>query len=80
MRSYLILRAKAKRFAEDAEIQAALEAAGANELAQPSVGPYSRDAAGALLSETMDPAALALRGYHNDKLDQLVMELLMGVR
>ncbi len=80
MRSYLILRVKAKRFAADPEIQAALEASGANELAQPSVGAYSRAAADALLAERADPAALALRGYHNDRLDQLVMELLMGVR
>jgi xylose isomerase len=80
MRSYLILRAKARRFASDPEIAAALEAAGATELEHESVGAYSREAADALLAEKADPAALALRGYHNDRLDQLVMELLMGVR
>jgi xylose isomerase len=80
MRSYLILRQKARRFGEDPEIAAALEAAGATELAQESVGDYSRAAADSLLAEPVDPAALALRGYHNDRLDQHDMELLMGVR
>jgi xylose isomerase len=80
MRSYLILRAKAKRFAADPEIAEALAAAGAPELAQPSVGAYSRQAAEALKAESVDADALAARGYHNDRLDQLVMELLMGVR
>jgi xylose isomerase len=80
MRSYLILRSKARRFARDPEIAAALEAAGAPELGVPSVGPWSREAADALLAEKADPATLALRGYHNDRLDQLTNELLLGIR
>jgi xylose isomerase len=80
MRTYLLLREKARRFAVDSEIAAALEEASVPELAKPTVGRYSAKAAADLLASPGDPAALARRGYHNERLDQLVMELLMGVR
>jgi xylose isomerase len=80
MRSYLALADTASRMREDAEIQAALEAAGTPGLAEPTVGPYSRAAADALLATRFDPDALGERGYHNDRLDQLVVELLLGLR
>lgn len=32
------------------------------------------------MSETFDPEVLAKRGYHNDRLDQLVVELILGIR
>jgi hypothetical protein len=44
------------------------------------VGAYSSEAAAALRAAPGDPNALALRGYRNERLDQLVMELLMGAR
>jgi xylose isomerase len=80
MRTYKLLAEKALRFAADPEIAAALAAASVPELAQPTVGPYSAAAAAALLAEPLDPAALAARGYANERLDQLVIELLLGVR
>ncbi|NOY54604.1 MAG: xylose isomerase [Actinobacteria bacterium] len=80
MRTYLMLAEKAGRFAEDPEIQAALAAASVPELAEETAGGYSRTSADALLAETFDPDALARRGYHNERLDQLVMELIMGIR
>jgi xylose isomerase len=80
MRTYLILKEKAARFATDPEIAAALAAASVPDLAVPSVGAYSSAAAAALQSDPGDPDALAVRGYHNEALDQLVIELLMGVR
>jgi xylose isomerase len=80
MRTYLILREKAKAFAADKEIQAALAEASVAELAEPTVGSYSPAAAAALRAHPGDPDALAIRGYHNERLDQLVMELLMGAR
>jgi xylose isomerase len=80
MRTYLILKEKAKRFAADPEIAAALAESSTAELAKPTVGPYSKAAATALKSDPGDPNSLAARGYHNERLDQLVMELLMGVR
>jgi xylose isomerase len=80
MRTYLILAEKARRFRADPEIAEALAYAGALDLALPTVGDYSPAAAAALLSETPDVDALAARGYGNDRLDQLVIELLLGVR
>ncbi|NIA25011.1 MAG: xylose isomerase [Gammaproteobacteria bacterium] len=80
MRTYLMLAEKAGRFTEDPEIQAALAAASVPELGEETVGGYSRASADALLAETFDPDALARRGYHNERLDQLVMELIMGMR
>ena len=80
MRTYLILREKAKAFAVDPEIQAALAESSVLELAEPTVGTYSPKAAAALRAAPGDPNALAARGYRNERLDQLVMELLMGAR
>ena len=80
MRTYLILKEKAKRFSADPEIQEALAAASAPDLALPSVGKYSAAAAAELRAAPGDPAVLAGRGYGNERLDQLVMELLMGIR
>ena len=80
MRTYLILREKARLFAADPEIAAALAEASVAELAQPSVGRYSATIAAELAADPGDPNALARRGYRNERLDQLVMELLMGTR
>ncbi len=80
MRTYLILKEKAKRFDTDPEIQEALKLASEPELAEPSVGAYSRSAAQALKDEKMEPEKLAARGFYNERLDQLAMELIMGVR
>ena len=80
MRTYLILKEKAKRFDTDPEIQDALKLASEPELAESSVGTYSRAAALALRDEPMDAAKLASRGFYNERLDQLTMELIMGVR
>jgi xylose isomerase len=80
MSTYLILKEKAERFALDPDIAAALAEASVAELAMPSVGRYSAESAAELRSNPGDPNALAARGYHNERLDQLVMELLLGVR
>ncbi len=81
MRSYLILREKAGRFHEDAEIQAALEVAMVGRLAEPtSPAGTGSDAIADLRRGPHDVAALAAQGYGNERLDQLVTELLLGVR
>ena len=80
MRTYILLREKATQFAADPEIAAALAAASVAELAEPTVGAYSADTAAALRAAPGDPNVLAGRGYANEHLDQLVMELLMGAR
>jgi xylose isomerase len=65
---------------EDAEIAAALEAAKVPELALDTIGPYSKDAADALLAEQHDLEALRARECFNERLDQLVVDLLLGLR
>ena len=80
MRTYLLLAEKARRFATDPDIAAALAEASVAELAEPTVGAYSAKAAADLAANPGDPDALAARGYRNEHLDQLVMELLMGTR
>jgi len=80
MRTYLLLARRARQFAQDGEIQEALAEAGAPDLARPTVGPYSPDAAEELKRATFDPEALGRRGYRNERLDQLVVELLLGAR
>ncbi len=78
MRTYLILAEKARELAEDPTAQEALVAAGALMLAEPTIGPYSAKAARALREERFDVAALAKRGYDNERLDQIVVERLLG--
>jgi xylose isomerase len=83
MRSYLILRAKARQFQADAEIQGLLADLRAqdNEYDGPAAGGgYSRDTGAALKERRFDVDALAGRGRRYEELDQLVMELLLGVR
>ena len=77
MRTYLVLKDKARQFKQDAEIQAVLkEIRGDGE----RLRPYSREAATALLSHTFDLHRLATRPLPCEKLDQLVVDLLLGVR
>ncbi len=80
MRTYLLLAAKARRFAQDRDIAAALEAAGVPQLAEETVGTFTPERAQELLATEFDPEAMAARGYHNDRLDQLVVELILGER
>jgi len=81
MRTYLILKEKARQFAADREIQDLLAQISADDgsLAQYQ-GAYSRHAAESLKGETFDRVALGLRGQPYERLDQLVIELLLGVR
>jgi xylose isomerase len=80
VRTYRFLAEKVQRFAEDEEIQGALREAGVLDLGSPTVGPYSPGAAERLRSETFDLDGLRARGYRNERLDQLVIELLIGAR
>ena len=78
MRNYLILREKARAFRADPEVQEALRAARIPELAEPTLAPGEtwRDVRGA----TADIDALAARGMAFERLDQLALEHLYGVR
>jgi xylose isomerase len=76
MRTYLILAEKAARFREDPDIQEALRVAKEDQLREPTA-PEGLDR---LLSSAFDEDALASQGYGHERLDQLVTELLLGVR
>ncbi|MCL4868458.1 MAG: xylose isomerase [Anaerolineae bacterium] len=81
MRTYLILKEKAARCNADAEIQALLAEINADSSEMsPFMGQYSREKAAALRTHTFDRAALGRRGQPYERLDQLVVELLLGVR
>ena len=78
MRTYLALAEKARHFDSLPEVQEALEASGANELALASCDGIGE--ADALKAEVDGLDALGERGYSNERLDQLVVEVLLGVR
>jgi xylose isomerase len=80
MRTYLALAEKARRFDEDPDIRAARAEAKAPELARPTVDGYSREAVDELLAEEHDLGALGARACRNERLDQLVIDLLLGLR
>jgi xylose isomerase len=79
MRTYLILRDKARQFCADREIQSMLaeikQAAGDS-----PVGRYTREIGRELKARAIDRAALASRPLRYERLDQLVVDLLLGVR
>jgi xylose isomerase len=78
MRNYLILKEKAQAFRADPQVAEALEAARVGELAVPTLG--AGESLDALRAEVVDPVALGERGLHFERLDQLAMEHLLGVR
>ncbi len=81
LRTYLILKDKAARANADPEIQALLKAINADDPAMaPFLGTYTRAAAEALKAHPFDRAALGRRGMQYERLDQLIVDLLLGVR
>jgi xylose isomerase len=81
MRTYLILKEKAAQFDADPEIQALLAEINADDGAMaPYFGKYSSEKARALKAQAFDREAIAGRGLHYERLDQLTVELLLGVR
>ena len=79
MDNYLILRDKVRAFRADPEVQAALEEAGLPELATPTLA--EGEGWQAILDDPQpDVDALAAREVAMEKLDQLALEHLYGVR
>jgi xylose isomerase len=78
MRNYLILRDKAAAFRADPEVAEALAAARVGELREPTLG--EGESLEDLRKETFDPEAAGARGMHFERVDQLAMEHLLGVR
>lgn len=81
MRTYLILKEKAKQFNADPEIQAIVRQLNTDtDGASALLGGYSKEKADKLKAYEFDRPALGKKGYPYEKLDQLTIELLLGVR
>ena len=80
MRTYLIFKEKAARFNADPEIQEIVSELAARGGAEKLAGPFTRAGAAELKARSFDLEAVRAQGYGYERLDQLTMELLMGVR
>ncbi|MCD6495442.1 xylose isomerase, partial [Candidatus Bipolaricaulota bacterium] len=81
IRTYLILKEKAEQFNEDTRIQELL--AQIREAGNPMpdyLGGYSPQSAQELKAHAFDRVALGKRGLPYEELDQLLIELILGVR
>jgi xylose isomerase len=79
MRSYLVLKERARQWNEDRDIQALVA-----ELRDADSGvaaaPFDRDRAATLKARPFDRAALGSRGRAYEHLDQLTVECILGMR
>jgi xylose isomerase len=81
MRTYLILKEKAAEWNADKEIQSLLAEINADDGSMKSYfGKYSAEKAKALKAQAFDRPAIGARGMQYERLDQLTVELLFGVR
>jgi xylose isomerase len=85
MRTYKILAARAKAFDADPEVRALIaesEGVGGKESRElgPMLRKFTRGKAAELRAMSLDPEALGARGLRYERLDQVMMEHLMGVR
>ncbi|NKQ37802.1 MAG: xylose isomerase [Chloroflexi bacterium] len=81
MRTYLILKEKAAQWNADAEIQALLAEINADDGGTAVFAPpYTPTKAAALKEVSFDRVALGQRGLGYERLDQLTIEVLLGVR
>ncbi len=80
MRTYLILKDKVARFNADTDIQALLSELRERGAATGQRVRFSADDARRIKEQRFDLGALRDRGYAYERLDQLTMELLLGVR
>ena len=81
MRSYLIYKEKGRRWNEDKEIQALVKAIQDVPMADlPQVNAFTRETAATLKAKAFDRVGLGARGLGYEKLDQLTVEVILGVR
>ena len=81
MRTYLILKEKAAQFKADKEIQMLLAEINANDGPMNQYfGKYSLEKAKSLKAQSFDRAAISSKGLQYERLDQLTIDLLLGVR
>jgi xylose isomerase len=81
MRTYLILKEKARQFNADAEIQALLKESAVEDPALDALtASYSKENARTLGERVFDRAQIGTHRLQMEKLDQLTIDLLLGVR
>ena len=81
MRNYLILKDKARQFDEDTEIQALLTEIRATPLENGEpIGTYTRAKADKIKALPLDRRELATKKLPYERLDQLTVDILLGVR
>ncbi|GHO95692.1 xylose isomerase [Reticulibacter mediterranei] len=82
MRTYNIFKEKAKLYNADPELQALLQEINAGDQTYGGLltNGYSTEAANKLKEAEFDIDALAKRGYKYEKLDQLAVEVILGIR
>jgi xylose isomerase len=80
MRTYLIMKAKAERWNADKEIQALLHELSRDGKQLPSTSKYSKKCAEALLAHDFDKDAILRKRLPYEKLDQMTVDILTGVR
>jgi len=81
MRTYLILKEKVACWNTDQEIQALVAEINADDGSMNKYfGKYSSQKADGLKAETFDRSGLGARGLNYERLDQLTVEVLLGVR
>ena len=81
MRTYLILKDKAEQWNADPEIQSIVSEISADDGSMDQYfGKYSAEKADALKSQAFDRSAIAGRGLKYERLDQLTIDVLLGVR
>ena len=79
MRTYNILCERARAFDADGEVQDLLKDQESWEI-DPLLQSYSRDNASKIRGLDLDPAALSRRGLGYERLDQIMIEYILGVR
>ena len=80
MRTYLILKEKARQWNADPEIRAILAEISEPGEATPDLGRYSQEGARALLTHGFDRQSLAAKKLPYERLDQITIDILLGVR
>ena len=80
MRTYLILKEKVAQFNADTQIQGLLADLGARGSKAGARFKFSNELAKTIQNEQFDLPAMRDHGYAYERLDQLTMEILFGVR
>jgi xylose isomerase len=79
MRNYLILKGKGRQFDEDKEVQALLAEIRNGGPVEP-LGRYSTEKAQRVKGMALDRVELASKSLPYERLDQLTIDILFGVR